>query len=351
MTAAQSEALEFETWKTIKLDTRVDDLRSALKNKGVHIGSIGDRDVLAEFPVTLSSQETNVDLALVTPAEIGVDQVALREKIARDLYEVNNYRAMSRGRDNDTISMKEAREMAKDLVFLEDVVATAKDQGLELCPPEVAIQLCLQTESQPDKTTYELAMYPMYYPRFGFSYAFTLECYSNERRLGVHVADPKSRHRMNSKFIFRKSKASLKKRPQLTPEPVPTEKVEIPKILTLNVDYSKTLAEMIEAGGYDYVDPKITPEHFPNKKSGTDKITVELIQLNRNGMETDDIFKELDTRDLRPADLPELLSVGKAYKAYPKEDRCGLAIAALGTPWKIPNGRIRGMYAQFIGMS
>ena len=101
----------FPTWKTIKLGTgfkTADDFRGAIKSAGMFIVNLGN-EILNFHAFTVSTEETEVDLVVVSNAELGFNGGAK----------------------------------------LEDTCARALELGLELCPNEVGPQLRLQYEDQP----------------------------------------------------------------------------------------------------------------------------------------------------------------------------------------------------------
>lgn len=110
---------------------------------------------------------------------------------------------------------------------------------------------------------------------------------------------------------------------------VPTTSTTFP----VTVDYTLPLMEMIKAGRYDWVNPDITEEHFPVKGEGIREVVVELIHFGRF-METDDVLRELDRLDLRPATIEELLALGAKYPEVQRE----FPVMALGSVWQGPVG-------------
>jgi len=102
----------------------------------------------------------------------------------------------------------------------------------------------------------------------------------------------------------------------------------------VEVDYNISLADMIEAGHYDWMEEEgITAEHFPvnRRESGTMELHVVYFGFDMLIIE---VLAELDRCGLRPAELPELLALGAAYLDLPRES----ALMALGSEWRFPNG-------------
>lgn len=100
------------------------------------------------------------------------------------------------------------------------------------------------------------------------------------------------------------------------------------------VDYGMSLADMIWAGKYDWVNSDITSEHFPITGSGKIEGDLVLVHLNRSAS-TDEVRKELESRGLRPATIAELLAFGVKYPNKQRE----FPIIALGSVWQRPVGR------------
>ncbi len=113
----------FAVWKTIKLGTGLktaDDFRKALKQSECKIGDWGN-DILGKPAFTASETETEVDLVVVSIAELGFKDGATRK----------------------------------------DIYNKAKKLGLELCPNEVGPQLRLQYKDQPIGEWLRVAMEPI----------------------------------------------------------------------------------------------------------------------------------------------------------------------------------------------
>ena len=95
------------------------------------------------------------------------------------------------------------------------------------------------------------------------------------------------------------------------------------------VDYTQSLADMISAGKYDWVNGDIIAENFPISGSGQAELNAELVHFNRI-MESGDVLKELDKLGLRPANIAELLAFGAKYPDKQRE----FPIIALGSVWQ-----------------
>lgn len=111
VTAVTDGTCQWNIWKTIKLGTGLkttDDFRTALKSCNCKINNFSD-NILAKLPKAFEiSEETDVDLVLVSVAELGFKDGASRK----------------------------------------DIYNKCQTIGLELCPPEVGPQLRLQYKDQ-----------------------------------------------------------------------------------------------------------------------------------------------------------------------------------------------------------
>lgn len=115
---------DFALWKTIKLGTGLttaDDFRHALKSGGYHIGDWGN-DILGRRAFTVAGdEETEVDLVVLSVAELGFKDGASRK----------------------------------------DIYKRALKLGLELCPAEIGPQLRLQYKDQPNGEWLLIGMEPI----------------------------------------------------------------------------------------------------------------------------------------------------------------------------------------------
>jgi len=97
------------------------------------------------------------------------------------------------------------------------------------------------------------------------------------------------------------------------------------------VDYSKTLAEMIKAGKYDYINLDINAVNFPSTLTGKQEFKVELVRYRyAHRISSSEVLADFDRHGYRPATLPELLAFGEKY---PDEQR-EVEIVALGSVWQ-----------------
>ncbi|MBW3537948.1 hypothetical protein KY386_00470 [Candidatus Parcubacteria bacterium] len=103
----------------------------------------------------------------------------------------------------------------------------------------------------------------------------------------------------------------------------------------LVIDFDRSIAEMVAAGGYDHANDDITYEHFPVSESGTVKACAIFVHLNRVVTDAEVVLAEIDRLGLRPGTMPELLALGAHYPDLQRQ----FPIVALGSVWTNPHGR------------
>ena len=101
----------------------------------------------------------------------------------------------------------------------------------------------------------------------------------------------------------------------------------------INVDYSKKLAEMIEAGNYR-ANGAVSDENFTVYGSGKVELEVEIIHFDKK-IETSEVLEELAKHELTPAYIEHLLAFGAQHPD--KQEKYGM-IVALGAPGAIVIG-------------
>jgi hypothetical protein len=112
---------------------------------------------------------------------------------------------------------------------------------------------------------------------------------------------------------------------------------KLTRTFAVTVDYSRTLADMVEAGKYGEVDETIADQNFP-WKNGVENIQIYLFNARHDGatfseeftQSVDIVLTRMDELGLRPATLPELLAFGEKYPDKQRE----VKITALGSRWK-----------------
>ncbi|MFH1286602.1 MAG: hypothetical protein ABII02_02525 [Candidatus Magasanikbacteria bacterium] len=105
------------------------------------------------------------------------------------------------------------------------------------------------------------------------------------------------------------------------------------EVYPLTVDYDQSLAQMIEAGSYDWVNSNIIETKFQSQGSGQVEIEVVLVHLNKV-VKSEEVLRELDRQGLRAATLQELLALGAAHPELQRQ----FPILALGSSWRDPDG-------------
>ncbi len=101
------------------------------------------------------------------------------------------------------------------------------------------------------------------------------------------------------------------------------------KVFSVTVDYAQSLANMVRAGNYDWVNSDITEKHFPVKGEGKTEKELHLVHLNR-AISSDDAVRELDKMGYAPAKIEDLLALGASYPELQRQ----FPIVALGSVWR-----------------
>jgi hypothetical protein len=154
---------DFKAWKTIRLGTGLktaEDFRHALKRGGYKVSARAD-DILGKPAFTAGETEAEVDLVVVSVAELGFKSGACR----KDLYQ------------------------------------RAQERGLLLCPAEVAPQLRLQYPDQPKGAALLIGMEPIT-DSVGGLVVFDLVGRGNWRWLRDNVGDPDNVWGGDTRFVF-----------------------------------------------------------------------------------------------------------------------------------------------------
>lgn len=109
------------------------------------------------------------------------------------------------------------------------------------------------------------------------------------------------------------------------------------KGIKLIVDYSKSLDQMILAGKYDWKNPSITEKNFPLLDGLKGRIFIlsgKLFIFNKK-ISSNDAIIEMKSLGYRPANLAELLVLGKNYPDLQKKN----PIISLGSVWQNTDNR------------
>lgn len=96
----------------------------------------------------------------------------------------------------------------------------------------------------------------------------------------------------------------------------------------VEVDYTKSLADMVKAGGYDYVSESITAENFPIEGDGV--VESELFMVYDYGWQASRwVIEKMEKMGLVPAKIEHLLALGAKYPDLQRE----YPIICLGSSW------------------
>ena len=157
---------EFKVFKTIKLGTGIKDAdgyRNAIKDNNMRIGDYAD-DILGKPAFSLATEETEVDLVVVSVGEQGFKKAKLK-----------------------------------------DIFDRAKENGLELCPNQVGPELRLQYEDQPKGEWLVIGMEPIA-DSDGNLRLFRVE--RNDRGLWLRADcdNPDGFWRADNRFVFVRSR-------------------------------------------------------------------------------------------------------------------------------------------------
>lgn len=113
----------------------------------------------------------------------------------------------------------------------------------------------------------------------------------------------------------------------------------VPYPIKVVVDYTKTLAEMISAGKYDWVNENITQERFP--VSGNKKEERELVLFHFNRViSSENAIAEMEKAGFVPCDILDLLALGASQPELQRQ----FPIIALGSVWRDSGGHRRVPY-------
>ncbi len=97
----------------------------------------------------------------------------------------------------------------------------------------------------------------------------------------------------------------------------------------VEIDYSRTLAQMIAAGKYYAANVSIDDRFFHIQGEGKKKVVLEIVRFHW-AISGDEARSLIQKRGLQPARLEHLLAFGAAYPLEQKK----YSIVALGTVWK-----------------
>ncbi len=106
--------------------------------------------------------------------------------------------------------------------------------------------------------------------------------------------------------------------------------VALPESITLVVDYSRSLEQMIAAGHYDWKNDDITAKRFPLKGEGTEQFEAKVFHFNRS-MSSEAAVEAIKAAGWEVGMIEHLLAFGEKY---PGEQR-KYPIIALGSVAKV----------------
>lgn len=85
-----------------------------------------------------------------------------------------------------------------------------------------------------------------------------------------------------------------------------------PDVYSVTVDYSKSIADMVALGRYDWKNSDVNDKNFRAVGSGIVAYDLTLVHLNRNATD-EEVITEIARRGLEPAGLSHLLAFGEKY--------------------------------------
>jgi len=126
-------------------------------------------------------------------------------------------------------------------------------------------------------------------------------------------------------------------------------------VLRVTVNRDRSIADGVTDGKYNSSNPDINDTYFPRSRAGIESSEIVLVHFDKS-MSTDNVLKELEERNLRPADVQELLAIGEQYPDKQRE----FPIIALGSirqrlvgrrvvPYLHALGSNRELYLDWIG--
>lgn len=122
--------------------------------------------------------------------------------------------------------------------------------------------------------------------------------------------------------------------------------METNRIFTLEIDYSLTKLQMVEAGHYDYASGHIRendPLRGEISGSGIVSVNLELIDLSRvlSEVRSGRPLAEIANRGLKMAGIEHLLALGARFPYWQTE----FPIVAPGSVWQFPSGITHDAYS------
>jgi len=113
---------------------------------------------------------------------------------------------------------------------------------------------------------------------------------------------------------------------------VPTSGGTVTSELTVSVDHTRTVEEMMSAGGYNDYSRNITSQNFPHQREGIEAVTLKLIRFDRV-MTTRELEQVLPSFG-DPSDMDDMLALGAKFPDRQRQD----LLVFLGASWVSPGG-------------
>jgi hypothetical protein len=104
----------------------------------------------------------------------------------------------------------------------------------------------------------------------------------------------------------------------------------ISALKVLAIDYTLSLAYMVKSGGYDWVNPDITPENFPITGSGVEEVEYMLVHPNIY-ISSKDAISAIKAEDKNNSWQPAAIQHLLAFGAKNPEEQRKYPIVALGS--------------------
>jgi hypothetical protein len=107
------------------------------------------------------------------------------------------------------------------------------------------------------------------------------------------------------------------------------------------VDYETQVENEVMSGGFDWANRDINSRNFPSRRKGSAEIAIQLINFrSQRSISTNDVLRKLDESGMRPAEILELLALGKRYPELIEKG----PIVSLGSVWSSRPGDFYSPY-------
>lgn len=103
---------------------------------------------------------------------------------------------------------------------------------------------------------------------------------------------------------------------------------------SVEVNYAKSLADMVKAGKYDCANENIVAKNFPIEGTGVVETELVFVHFNRD-IGSEAAIKELEQMGLVPCKIEHLLALGAKHPDLQRE----YPIICLGSSWVVSDGR------------